>query len=229
MKHLDDKAPTSVRPERRDVAEGRRRILAAAQYLFANNNICAVTMEEIAQVAGVGKGTLYRKYAHKGALCLALLETYENQLQMEVEQYLDSAQPSASPFTLLSWFMDQLITFNEEHFTLLRAIRNQESGTRDFSMYHCPRYQWEYQVTLDLLKRSGEHSRHNDSLNEAEYLADALLAPLDIDLYLFQRNIRGYSPERIRAGVHSLLESIAMANAERKHPHCGEGASIRLR
>ncbi len=37
------------------------------------------------------------------------------------------------------------------------------------------------------------------------YLADAILAPLDIDLYLFQRHGRGFAPERITAGLRQLV------------------------
>lgn len=50
------------RQERADAARNRRRILAAAAELFATRGD-AVTMEEIALAARVGKGTLYHTHS----------------------------------------------------------------------------------------------------------------------------------------------------------------------
>src|SRR4051794_8640134 len=60
--------------ERRDAAEHRRRILIAARALFAAQGIDATNMTEIARTAHIGQGTLYRRFAHKGELCEALMK-----------------------------------------------------------------------------------------------------------------------------------------------------------
>ncbi|HZG64870.1 MAG TPA: helix-turn-helix domain-containing protein, partial [Rubrobacteraceae bacterium] len=59
--------------ERRDAAESRRRVLDTARELFEERGVDSVSMHEIGRAAGVGQGTLYRRYEHKGALCSALL------------------------------------------------------------------------------------------------------------------------------------------------------------
>ena len=57
----------SDKPLRKDAAENRQRILdAAAQVFFASGLDAAV--EEVARVAGVGVGTLYRRFPSKQAL-----------------------------------------------------------------------------------------------------------------------------------------------------------------
>src|SRR4051812_35042759 len=64
---------TTTRSERRDSIQNRQRLLATARRLFAEQGADETSMNQIAQAAGVGPGTLYRHFAHKGVLCAALL------------------------------------------------------------------------------------------------------------------------------------------------------------
>ena len=72
------------RHERRDAAEHRRRILDVAQRLFAQHGVDAVSMHQIALAAGIGQGTLYRRYRHKGELCMDLMREHHEQFAEEV-------------------------------------------------------------------------------------------------------------------------------------------------
>ena len=64
---------TTARPLRRDAQANRERIVAAARIAFATRGIEA-TVEEIARRAGVGMGTLYRRFPTKEDLVDAVLE-----------------------------------------------------------------------------------------------------------------------------------------------------------
>jgi AcrR family transcriptional regulator len=64
---------TPERPLRRDAERNRQRILEAAREAFAEHGL-AVTLDEIAQRAGVGVGTVYRRFADKEQLIEALFE-----------------------------------------------------------------------------------------------------------------------------------------------------------
>ena len=65
------RSPESVLPEkrplRRDAAEHREQLLEAAAKLFATQGM-STSVEEIARLAGVGMGTLYRRFPTKEAL-----------------------------------------------------------------------------------------------------------------------------------------------------------------
>src|SRR5690348_5726499 len=67
--------------ERADAARNRRRILAAAESLFARDGVAATSMDAIAFEAGVGKGTLFRRFGDRASLALALLESSESAFQ----------------------------------------------------------------------------------------------------------------------------------------------------
>ena len=58
---------------RRDAAENRELLLAAAARVFAEQGLGA-GVEEIARVAGVGVGTLYRRFPTKDALIAELVQ-----------------------------------------------------------------------------------------------------------------------------------------------------------
>jgi AcrR family transcriptional regulator len=68
-------APTvaAARHLRRDAAENRQSVLDAAARVFATDGLEA-SVDEIARVAGVGIGTLYRRFPTKDALISALVE-----------------------------------------------------------------------------------------------------------------------------------------------------------
>ena len=64
--------------ERADAARNRAKALAAAERLFAALWVAAVSMDDIAASAGVGKGTLYRRFGDKSGLAAALLDERES-------------------------------------------------------------------------------------------------------------------------------------------------------
>ncbi|ANA97141.1 TetR family transcriptional regulator [Mycolicibacterium phlei] len=67
-------APAAVRL-RADAAKNRQKILAAAQRLFASRGL-DVSLDDIAREAGVGVGTVYRRFQTKSAVIDAVFETY---------------------------------------------------------------------------------------------------------------------------------------------------------
>jgi AcrR family transcriptional regulator len=74
-------APEPPTRERADAARNRRKVLTAAQSLFADRGVEGVTMDDVAAAAGVGKGTLYRRFGDKSGLAAALLDERERDLQ----------------------------------------------------------------------------------------------------------------------------------------------------
>jgi len=76
-----------VRPLRADAARNRTRVLVAARIAFAEAGL-DVGVEEIARRAGVGKGTLYRRFPTKEVLVRAIFEDILD----EVEQLVDEVE-----------------------------------------------------------------------------------------------------------------------------------------
>ena len=71
-----------VRPLRADAARNRARVLDAARTAFAEAGL-DVGVEEIARRAGVGKGTLYRRFPTKEALVRAIFEDILDEIERD--------------------------------------------------------------------------------------------------------------------------------------------------
>src|SRR6266540_1688079 len=64
---------TEAPVERADAARNRAKILQAAERLFAKRGVENVSMDDIAKAAGVGKGTLFRRFDDRATLVRTLL------------------------------------------------------------------------------------------------------------------------------------------------------------
>lgn len=76
---------TEERPLRRDAQRNRKRILEAAAEVFAQRGL-GVTMDDIAEHAGVGVGTVYRRFPNKELLIEAIFEDHLAQIAALLEE-----------------------------------------------------------------------------------------------------------------------------------------------
>src|SRR5690242_20884687 len=83
--------------ERADAARNRERILCAARRLFAERGAGCVSMDAVADAAGVGKGTLFRRFGSRAALALAVASEDEQDLQEGLIRGEPPLGPGAAP------------------------------------------------------------------------------------------------------------------------------------
>lgn len=194
-------------PERRDAAANRQRILHVAEMLFAERGVEAVNMADIAEEAGVGKGTLYRNFGNKGELCLALMDTQLREFQdIQLANMREQAENGMPYLEQLARFLKALVQFSSIHMPLLYEVQQAGGilGRRETQRPHF----WQYMTARGLLRsaiNSGELPRDLD----AAYVAEALLAPLSPHTFRFQRDVLGFDEERIAAGMRLFLRGLS--------------------
>src|SRR5919107_4085250 len=81
-----------TRPLRADADRNRARILAAAAEVFADRGL-DVSLDDIAAHAGVGVGTVYRRFPDKDALIDALFEEKIDRAVALADQALEIEDP----------------------------------------------------------------------------------------------------------------------------------------
>jgi AcrR family transcriptional regulator len=84
--------PASERPLRRDAERNRLRILQAAREVFADRGLDA-SLDQIAAHAGVGVGTVYRRFPDKDALIDALFEDRIGEIAAAGQRALSASDP----------------------------------------------------------------------------------------------------------------------------------------
>ncbi|MEV6770155.1 helix-turn-helix domain-containing protein [Nocardia sp. NPDC051030] len=86
---------TTAPPPRRlraDAARNQQRIIAAARELFADRGL-EVTLDDVAERAGVGVGTVYRRFANKQELILEVFDQMVTELAQAVDTALHHSDP----------------------------------------------------------------------------------------------------------------------------------------
>jgi AcrR family transcriptional regulator len=192
---MSDAAPAER--ERADARRNRERILCATARLVADRGMC-FSMDDVAHEAGVGKGTLYRRFGDRAALLRALISEPEQKFQDSLIRGEPPLGPGASPEARLHAFGEGLLRFLDGHAVYVQAGELMGGSKR----YGHPVYAF-YRTHVSLLLRQacGENSNH-------EYLVDALLAPLAAEPFLYQRDMRGMSVDEICAGWHGLCDAV---------------------
>ncbi|MED4217166.1 TetR/AcrR family transcriptional regulator [Priestia megaterium] len=180
-----------TRPERRDAARNRQRILDTAHKLFEQYGVEQVSMNQIATEAQIGAGTLYRRYRNKGELCLDLIKDSIDLFFDDIEAYLQESETVPAEQKLKE-VISSFICFREKKAQLLTGVEETKSIK---SRAQSPLYIELHQILVQLFDEM--RGREQKPYLHSAFKADMMLMALSSDSYFFQKNVRGYSPEEI--------------------------------
>jgi AcrR family transcriptional regulator len=179
---------------RADARRNRALLLETAQQLFDEQGVEAVSMTAIADAAEVGKGTLYRHFTNKAALCHALLDEDQRILQMDVLAYMHNHD---DPLDKLIWFTERVYRFVRRN----RALLCEEANSGELELHHQAHFWW-WQTIAGLLEqlRPGEDVR---------YAAEMLYVMLDVRTLRFQWDVMSHNDDFILAGMRQAITRLA--------------------
>ena len=190
---------TGPPPERRDAARNREALLVAAQALVERCGTGGLTMDAVAAAAGVGKGTVFRRFRSKEGLMAAVLDHSETEWQALVMAGPPPLGPGAPPWDRLVAFGRSRLETVLLHADLIRAAGY--AGSRSFAAYSFVALHVRY-----LLSELG-------ATGDLPLLVTALLAPLELPIVDQQLRIDGYPVDRVHAGWVDLARRIVGPDA----------------
>jgi AcrR family transcriptional regulator len=187
--------PVSVPQERGDAARNRALLLQAARRLVAERGADAVTMDDVAAAAGVGKGTLFRRFGSRAGLMMVLLDEDERASQQAFLFGPPPLGPGAPPADRLAAFGRQRIGFTHTHHAVLSAA-NRDPRSR----FNAPAMVQRTHVRMLL--------RAADTTGDLEIQTDALLSLLDADYVEHQLGEGGHTLDTLGDAWESLARKL---------------------
>jgi AcrR family transcriptional regulator len=184
--------------ERADAARNRARILAAARGILHTQGIDALTMDAVARDAGLGKGTVFRRFGSRTALLQTLLSDSEKEFQQAFLFGPPPLGPDADP-------VERLIAFGRARFALLATqgplLRAAEESP-DGRFSSPARVAMGLHITV-LLRAAGV-------TGDIEVLALSLLAIFDAALVLHSVENERVSLTRLANGWEDLARRVTV-------------------
>ncbi len=188
---LGDAAPA----ERGDAARNRRALLDAARRLVAERGAEAVSMDEVAAAAGVGKGTLFRRFGSRAGLMIVLLDEDEKAYQRALLYGPPPLGPGAAALPRLLAYGRERLMFVYAHRALLSdTARNPQTR------YNAPAALHHTHVRMLLASAR--------TTGDLDVQADALIALLDADYVEHQVSDRGRTLDELAAAWAELARKL---------------------
>lgn len=193
----------SRRQERADAARNRQKILAAAAEIVAAHGVEGLSMAAVAEAAGVGVGTLYRRFGDRSGLAYALIDEREREFQAAFIKGPPPLGPGAEPMDRIRAFLHALTDRTVAQLDLLLAAETATPLARFGGAYDA------YHAHLAMLIAQARPGA------DAGILADLLLAPLAAQLIAHRlRDVnrdadRDATVARIKSALDVLISGLA--------------------
>ncbi|MFE9750768.1 TetR/AcrR family transcriptional regulator [Saccharothrix saharensis] len=180
---------------RKDAERNRAAILATAARLIGEHGPDGFSMEDVAAAAGVGKGTVFRRFGDRDGLVRAVVDETSETWRAESAALLDASGVPAEErvITFVATLFDHVLAALPLVTALERVSSRSIACDSNSDLTH------QRLVALIAQVRPGV---------DAEYLAHALLAQLRADVLHHLVHECGLSVPRVRAGVLSLARDV---------------------
>jgi AcrR family transcriptional regulator len=184
------------RPERADARRNRLKVLEAADRLFAELGVKNVSLDAIAAAAGVGKGTVFRRFGDRAGLAVALLDEREQELQAKILTGPPPLGPGAPAVERVTAFLDAYLDLLDRHVELFMDSENASDGAR----YRIGSYRLWHRHLAMLVEEARPEL-------DADYTAHVILAPLAADLHNALRT-EGFDLARMQSGLRAVAAAV---------------------
>jgi AcrR family transcriptional regulator len=187
--------------ERADAARNRQAILEAADRLFSQSiSPGAITMDDIARAAGVGKGTLFRRFGDRSNLIREVYARKLAPLRRLIESGPAPLGPSTPPSVRVAAIIDEIAQVKMENTYLTSALESADDGGTG-GVYSSSTYQEVHHLLTDLIMERADGAT-------ASWTAHTLLTMVRADLLRHLTERDGMSSEEVRLRLRQFVGNL---------------------
>ncbi|SEL48886.1 DNA-binding transcriptional regulator, AcrR family [Paenibacillus sp. cl141a] len=171
-----------------------QKILDTAQALFNKYGVEDVSMHQVAKTAGIGQGTLYRRYPSKSKICFTLMEAKIDRFMEGLDVYLRSSEGETVAHQLRTVMTKVILHFNEDLEWLRVMLTSDRLEESKNIMCENPPFTYLRSQIKRLLELAAEQG---ELMPLDPLFTSVMLASLPrADIILYMRDM-GYSAEQI--------------------------------
>ncbi|MEA2250024.1 MAG: hypothetical protein QOC78_4079 [Solirubrobacteraceae bacterium] len=189
-----------ARPERADAAANRVRILEAAVRVLAERGAEGTSIDAVACEAGVGKGTIFRRFGDRSGLFEALMDEHLRAFQDAFMFGPPPLGPGAPAEDRLAAFLDGLLDLHDAHLELTLALER-DRWRAPIGGYLA--------LSVHVESLIGEISPALDAAVTAQLLLNAL----NVHLVRYLRRDAGVSLATIKAAMRPLIAGLGLSRS----------------
>lgn len=152
-------------------------------------------MDDIAAAAGVGKGTLFRRFGDRAGLIGAVIASRLGPLQQAAREAQDSG--ASSPRQQVLDLLNASLRFKIENRRLMSAA--EDAGLS--SPYQAEHYGWWHEILRVALE-------HVPGVHNADFTAHALLAAIRADLVAHLIDDQKMAPEALHSALAAYVDNV---------------------
>lgn len=187
-----------VGEERADAARNRKAILKAADELFATSDSPGgVSMDDIARAAGVGKGTLFRRFGDRRNLIRQIYAARLAPLRERIESGPPPLGPDTPPRQRVAAIIDAIAVVKLDNAHLMLALEEGDGATS--GIYGSVDYANVHGLLRDLIATEIGEVR-------AGWIAHVVLATVRADLLRQMVEGEGMSRSDLRSNLKDFIE-----------------------
>ncbi|WP_420030501.1 TetR/AcrR family transcriptional regulator [Paenibacillus lautus] len=171
-----------------------QKILDTAQALFNKYGVEDVSMHQVAKTAGIGQGTLYRRYPSKSKICFTLMEAKIDRFMEGLDVYLRNSEGETVAHQLRTVMTKVILHFNEDLEWLRVMLTSDRLEESKNIMCENPPFTYLRSQIKRLLELAAEQG---ELMPLDPLFTSVMLASLPrADIILYMRDM-GYSAEQI--------------------------------
>lgn len=188
--------------ERSDVTRNRQAVLEAASVLYAEaDDPATITMDDVAAAAGVGKGTVFRRFGDRAGLLRAVFDERIAALTEAIETGPPPLGPATPPRERIAAMLDATVDFKVDNLGISRALEAAGPRTGARSFFETPAYLRAHRLLSELLVDLVGPGR-------SEFCAHALLSLTRVDLIAHLIDDEGYTRPELKRLMLDHVEQV---------------------